>query len=91
MTSAERDGDRQEAAEAGATAAHGGRAQPVVGEARKETADGDAPLQAGNVQPGADVRTRAEGQVPIGLTGDVEPVGIRELGRIAGIAPKGRS
>ena len=59
------------------------RRQARSREAREEPADGDAPLQPRQIEPGAMMRAGAEGQVPVGLAADVEAVGVRELGRVA--------
>src|SRR5262249_37840538 len=73
----------QEPAEARATASPG-YAVPLDGpETLHEATDRHLPLHAGQPHARAGVDADAEGQVPVGVPTDVEPVRIGELGRIA--------
>jgi hypothetical protein len=46
--------------------------QPIAWEARQQAANRNPSLEAGDVETGADVSTRAKRQVPVWLARDVE-------------------
>src|SRR5262249_40785688 len=66
-----------------ATAAEGFASERIVGKAGKKAGDGNARLESRHVEPGAHVRSRAEGEVPVGRARNIEPVGIGKFGRVA--------
>src|SRR5689334_13497890 len=77
----------QEPAKACAAAACRLGGERVVRKSREEAADGHSPFEPRQVETGARVDARAEGDVPVRLAGDVETVRIFELCRI----PVGRA
>src|SRR5436190_12626766 len=80
----EGDGDGEGGAvEGGVVADVGAGLEPDVGEAAGELGEGDAQVHPGEVGAHAAVRARAEGDVAVDGTGEVEDVGLGELGLVA--------
>src|SRR5262245_4549578 len=76
-------GQGEKTAKARTPAADRRRQQAKTWEPSQQAANGNASLEARDVETGADVGTRAKRQVPIWLARNIEKIGICELGGVA--------